>query len=66
MGVTEVRPYFMQIISHNSMNVYWIPTKLVTEICLNKPFQYAKFKPVGACVDVLWWILRSVRNEEKN
>ena len=45
VGVTDLRPYFMQIIGHNSVNVYRIPTKLGAEIRLNEPFQYAKFQP---------------------
>ena len=45
VGVTDLRPYFMQIIGRNSVNVYWIPTKLGTEICLNEPFKCAKFQP---------------------
>ena len=45
MGVTDLLPYFTQIISHNSMNVHWIPTKGDTEICLNEPFTFAKFQP---------------------
>ena len=45
MGVTDLRPYFMQIISHNSMNVHQIPTTLGTEIHLNEPFKCAKFQP---------------------
>ena len=45
MGVTEIRPYFMQIISHNSMNVHRIPTKRGTEIHINSPFKCANFQP---------------------
>ena len=45
MGVTDLRPYFTQIIGHNSMNVHRMPTKLGTEICLNAPFKCAKFQP---------------------
>ena len=33
--MTEVQPYFTQIIGHNSVNIHRIPTKLGTEICLN-------------------------------
>ena len=40
--MTEVRSYFTQIVGHNSMNVHWIPTKCVTEICLNEPFKCTK------------------------
>ena len=45
MGVTDLRPYFTQIIVNNSMNVHRIPTTLGTEIHLNEPFTYAKFQP---------------------
>ena len=45
MSVTDLRPYFTQIIGHNSVNVRRIPTQLGTEIRLNKPFTCAKFQP---------------------
>ena len=45
MGVTDLRPYFTQIIGHNSVNVHQIPTKLGTEIRLNEPFKCAKVQP---------------------
>ena len=45
VGVTDLRPYFTQIIGHNSVNVHRIPTKLGTEIRLNEPFKCAKFQP---------------------
>ena len=45
MGVTDLRPYFTQIIRHNSVNVHQIPTKRGTEIRLNEPFKCAKFQP---------------------
>ena len=45
VGMTDLRPYFMQIIGHNSANVHWIPTKVGTEIRLNEPFKCAKFQP---------------------
>ena len=45
MGVTDLRPYFTQIIGHNSVNVHWIPTNVGTEIRLNEPFKCAKFQP---------------------
>ena len=65
MGVTDLRPYFTQIIGHNSVNVHRIPTKLGTEIRLNESFKCAKFQ---ACIRVLLRILQSVRKEveEKN
>ena len=65
VGVTDLRPYFTQIIGHNSVNVHRIPTKVGTEIRLNEPFKCVKnFSPIRARIRVLWWILRSVRNEE--
>ena len=45
MGVTDLQPYFTQIIGHNSVNVHRSPTKLGTEIRLNEPFKCAKFQP---------------------
>ena len=45
VGVTDLRPYFMQIIGHNSVNVHRIPTKLGTEIRLNEPFKCANVQP---------------------
>ena len=45
VGVTDLRPYFMQTISHNSVNVHRIPTKVGTEIRLNEPFKCAKLQP---------------------
>ena len=53
MGGTDLRPYFMQIIGHNSVNVHWIPTKGGTKIRLNEPFRCAKFQPdwsTNSCV----------------
>ena len=44
MGVTDLRPYFTQIIGNNSVNVHRIPTKLGTEIRLNEPFKCANFQ----------------------
>ena len=31
-------------IDHNSINLYWIPTKLSTEVHFNKPFRCVKFQ----------------------
>ena len=45
VGVTDLRPYFTQIIGHNSVKIYWIPTKFGTEIRLNEPFKCANFQP---------------------
>ena len=44
MGVTDLQPFLMQIIGHNSVNVLQIPTKVGTEIHLNEPFKCAKFQ----------------------
>ena len=43
LGVTDLQPYFTQLIGHNSVNVHRIPTKLGTKIRLNEPFKFAKF-----------------------
>ena len=43
--MTDLRPYFTDILGHNSVNVHRIPTKVGTEIRLNEPFKYAKFQP---------------------
>ena len=53
MGVTDLRPYFTQIVGHNSVNVHQIPTKFSTEICLNEPVSVPNFSPIGACIHVL-------------
>ena len=45
VGVKDLRPYFTQIIGHNSVNVHRIPTKHDTEICFNEPFKCTKFQP---------------------
>ena len=45
VGVTDLRPYYTQIIGHNSVTVHRIPTKRGTEIRLNEPFTCAKFQP---------------------
>ena len=72
MGVTDLRPYFTQIIGHNSVNVHRIPTKLGTELCHNKAFKCAKFQPDWSTNLCFMVDLRNVRkeveekNEEKN
>ena len=43
VDVTDLRPYFTQIIGHNSVNAHRIPTKVGAEIRLNEPFKCAKF-----------------------
>ena len=66
MGVTDLRPHFTRVIDHNSVNVHRIPTKVGTEIRLiMRPSRVPNFSPIGARIRVLWWILRSVRNEEE-
>ena len=42
MGVTDLRPYFTQILGNNSVNVLPIATKRGTEFRLNEPFKCAK------------------------
>ena len=64
MGVTDLRPYFTQIIGHNSVNVHRIPTKVGTEIRRYEPLKCANFSPIGERIRVLWRILQSVRKEE--
>ena len=64
MGVTDLRPYFTQIIGHNSVNVHRIPTKLGTEIRLDGPLSVPNVSPIGARIRVLWRILQSVRKEK--
>ena len=63
--MTDLRPYFTQIIGHNSVNVHRITTKVGTEIRLNEAFKCANFSPIQARIRVLWRILRSVRNEDE-
>ena len=60
VGVTDLQPYFTQIISHNSVNVHRIPTKVGTKIHLNEPVKCAKFRPTWSMTLCLWRILRSV------
>ena len=62
--MTDLRPYFTQIIGHNSVNIHRIPTKVGTDIRLNEPFTGAKVQP-NPSTHVLLRILRSVRNEDE-
>ena len=67
--MTDLRPYFTQIIGHNSVNVHRIPTKVGTEIRLNEPSKCAKLQlnpSTHSCF--MADFARSVRNEveEKN
>ena len=36
--------FFMLKIDHNFINLYWIPTKIATEMCFNEPFMCTKFE----------------------
>ena len=38
--------------------------KLVLRSALKSPFNVPNFSPIQAQICVLWWILRSVRNEK--
>ena len=60
MGVADLRPYFTQIIGHNSVNVHRIPTKLGTEIHRNEPLSMPDFRSIGARIRDLWRILQSL------
>ena len=61
MGMTDLRPYVMRIIGHNSVNAHQIPTKLGTENHCNEPLSVPNFRSTHSC---LWRILQSVRKEE--
>ena len=61
--MTDLRPYFTQIIGHNSVNVHQIVPKLVQRSALMSPLSVPNFSPIRARIRVLWRILRSVRNE---
>ena len=65
VGVTDFRPYFMQIIGYNSINVHRIPTKVGTEICLNVPIKCAKLQSNPITHSCLWRILQNEEDEEK-
>ena len=45
VDVTDLRPYFTQIIGHNSVNVHRISTIVGSKIRLNEPFKCATFQP---------------------
>ena len=62
--MTDLRPYFTQIIGHNSVNVHRIPTKVGTEIRLNEPFKCAKFQPDPSTHSCFMADFANVRNEE--
>ena len=66
--MTDLRPYFTQIIGHNFVNVHRIPTKVGTQISLNEPFTCAKFQPDPSTHSYFMADFANVRNEveEKN
>ena len=63
--MTDLRPYFTQIIGRNSVNVHRIPTKVGTEIRLNEPFKCAKFQPNPSMHSCFMANFANVRNEIK-
>ena len=62
--MTDLRPYFTQIIDHNSVNAHRIPTKVGTQIRLNEPFTCAKFQPDPSTHSCFMADFANVRNEE--
>ena len=62
--MTDLRPYFTQIIGHNSMHVHRIPTKVGTQIRPNEPFKCAKFQPDPSTHSCFMADFANVRNEE--
>ena len=62
--MTDLRPYFTQIIGHNSVNVHRIPTKVGTQIRLNKPFKCAKVQSDPSTNSCFMADFANVRNEE--
>ena len=63
--MTDLRPYFTQIIGHNSVNVHRIPTKVGTQIRLNEPFKCTKFQPDPSTHSWFMADFANVRNEEE-
>ena len=63
--MTDLRPYFTQIIGNNSVNVHRIPTKVGTQIRLNEPFKCAKFQPDPSTHSCFMADFANVRNEEE-
>ena len=61
----DLRPYFTQIIGHNSVNAHRIPTKVGTQIRLNEPFTCAKFQPDPSTHSCFMADFANVRNEEE-
>ena len=63
VGMTDLRPYFTQIIGHNPVNVHQIPTMLVLKFALMSPLSVPNFSLIRVRIRVLWWILLSMRKE---
>ena len=63
VGVTDLRPYFTQIIGNNSVNVHRIPTNLVLRFAVMSPVRVPYFSSIRARIRVLRRILQSVRKE---
>ena len=64
MGVTDLQPYFTQIICHNSVFIGFLPN-LVLRFALMSPLSVPNFSPIQAHIHVLSRILQSVRKEEE-
>ena len=76
--MTDLLPYFTQIIGHNSVNVHRLSTQLGTEIRLDEPFKYSKFQldwgtHLHVMVDFVKYVKRrrgrttvEAKNEEKS
>ena len=64
MGMTDLQPYFMQIIGHNSMNVHLNPTKLRSAVM--SPLSVPNFCLIRAHSRVLMQISKVQNKEEKN
>ena len=62
--MTDLRPYFTQIIGHNSVNVHRVPTNVGTQIRLNEPFKCAKFQSDPSTHSCFMADFANVRNEE--
>ena len=60
MGLTDLRPYFTRIISHNSIG--FLPN-LVLRSAVMSSLSVSNFSLIGARIRVLWRILRSVQKE---
>ena len=66
MDVTDLQPYSMKKISHNSVNVHRIPTKVHTEMHLNEPFTYTKFQlDQSTCLHFMADFVKYVKRRKK-